>query len=99
VAQSREHWTTTFLEFTINVKGALFMTPEAFEKQMLELKYRKPFLPFVAVLSDGRRIVIESPAIVFNPPAVGIISESDGLVSFLCTEVQKLEFLVSETVA
>jgi hypothetical protein len=64
------------------------MSEEQFTKSLRELTYRKPFVPFFVELQDGRRILVENPAVAFGGGVAGFISETEGLVGFEASEVQ-----------
>lgn len=66
------------------------MSEEQFTKLLREYTQRKPFIPFEVELLDGRRIVVNSPAMGFGGGAAGLITDRNGLVDFRCEEVQNM---------
>ncbi len=44
------------------------------ESLLIEHKHRKPFVPFIVELSDGKVIRVNHPTIGINPPAVSYTS-------------------------
>lgn len=66
------------------------MTEDAFTQRLRELTRRKPFIPFVVEMIDGRRITVDHPSVAFGGGAAGFISDSDGLIDFRCEEVQNM---------
>ncbi len=73
------------------------MGKEQFEtclRQYLE----EPFHPFVVLLTDGRRVVIKQPPVVFCDGAASFIDPRDGaLVDFFHDEVQTFRPVEQET--
>jgi hypothetical protein len=72
------------------------MTPELFEQTLRDHKYRKSFLPLVVTLTNGRRIIIDQPGIVFDGNGAGFLSDEDGLIDFSREEVKRMEILTPE---
>src|SRR5689334_5009787 len=56
------------------------MTKDEFETKLREYVHRQPFRPFVVRLTDGRRIAIKKPPVVF----------ADGAASFIDLEEREL---------
>jgi hypothetical protein len=63
------------------------MSEEQFTNSLRELTYRKPFVPFLVELKDGRRILVPKPAVAFGGGVAGFLSDTDGLVDFEASEV------------
>lgn len=72
------------------------MTLQDFEKSLKTYTRRKPFLPFVVSLTDGRQYIIDHPAFTFDGGVAGHISEEDGLIDFSFDEVDHFEVLQPE---
>ena len=76
------------------------MSKNDFHNQLREHLHRKPFLPFVVELRDGRRIKIKQPPVVFADGAASFIDPADdALVEFAHDEVKKFGLLEQETSA
>jgi hypothetical protein len=73
------------------------MSEEQFTDTLRQFKNRKPFIPFVVEMVDGRRIIVETPFLVFGGGAAGYISEEDGIVDFLCGDVRSISHITAET--
>jgi hypothetical protein len=70
----------------------VFMSSDEFYASMQKFMQRRPFVPFVVELKDGRRLVIKKPKVAFNDEGAGFIDPEDGaLVDFLHDEVQGME--------
>lgn len=70
------------------------MSKEEFHAQLRQYLHREPFAPFVVELSDGRRLVIKRPPVVFCDGAASYIDPEDGaLVDFFHDEVQTFGLL------
>lgn len=72
------------------------MTRESFERELKSHWRRKPFLPFIIALIDGRRYLISHPTISFDGAVAGYLSETDGLIDFDFDEVDHFEIPVPE---
>ena len=73
------------------------MTKVEFEASLSQFLHREPFLPFVVQLTDGRRLVIHEPPVVFCDGAASYIDPADGaLVDFCHDEVQTFGALEQE---
>jgi hypothetical protein len=72
------------------------MNEEKFTQLIREFIHREPFVPFQVDLTDGQRIVIDSPSVAFAGTAAGFVSEKDGLVAFSCEEVTSITRSVAE---
>jgi hypothetical protein len=73
------------------------MTKDEFEACLRQFLDREPFRPFVVHLTDGRRLVIQHPPVVFCDGAASYIDPVDGaLVDFFHDEVQTLGPLEQE---
>lgn len=74
------------------------MKNEIFESSLSAIVNRQPFIPFALVLTNGRRIVIDRPAVAFDREGGVYLSEESGLVPFQCENVEKIEALALEQV-
>jgi hypothetical protein len=72
------------------------MSEEIFTKTLRAYTQRKPFLPFIVQLVDGRRIVVEHPGVAFGGGVAGFVSDSEGLVGFSCDEVSSIDPVPAE---
>jgi hypothetical protein len=73
------------------------MNKSEFEASLRQFLDREPFLPFVANLTDGRRLVIHRPPVVFCDGAASYIDPVDSaLVDFFHEEVQSFGPLEQE---
>ena len=73
------------------------MSEEQFTSTLREFKNRKPFIPFVVEMLDGRRVVVETPFLVFGGGVGGYISEKDGFIDLICGEVRSIAHITAET--
>ena len=65
------------------------MNKNEFEASLRQFLDREPTLPFVVNLTDGRRLVIHHPPVVFCDGAASYIDPADNaLVDFFHDEVQ-----------
>jgi hypothetical protein len=75
------------------------MTIVQFERELRSNMHREPYLPFLAVLNDGRSIFIDEPAIAFDGGRACFIGP-DGLVeTFDCEEVKEFRLAQGEPAA
>jgi hypothetical protein len=58
------------------------MSIEQFERELRELLRAEPFQPFEIVVSSGRTIYIDEPAIAFGGGKGGFIGPGDAPVEF-----------------
>jgi len=72
------------------------MTEELFTKTLQEFTGRRPFVPFLVELVDGRRIVVDYPSVAFSNGAAGFISETEGLIPFTSGEVRTISQATAE---
>lgn len=73
------------------------MSEQQFTPTLREYTKRKPFIPFIVEMADGRRLVIEEPFVVFGGGAAGYISDKDGLVDIPCEQVRSILPVTVET--
>ncbi len=73
------------------------MTAEEFDRSLLDLKYRKPFQPFVAELLDGRKVEFTRPTFVFGGGAGGFLDDDVGLVGVLHQDVRAFQLRTNES--
>ncbi len=73
------------------------MTKEIFTQTLRDFTRRKPFIPFVFEMNDGRRIVIDQPFVAFAEGVAGYLSDEDGLIDISCEDVRAMTFLSAET--
>lgn len=69
------------------------MTQEQFESTLRTHLRREPYVPFVVALLDGRRIVIDEPAVAYNGRTAVFLTEEYGLVDFSSAQVVDMELL------
>lgn len=74
------------------------MELQTFEQSLRHYLRRKPFVPFVVALLDGRRITVDQPRVAINGRGAGFLSRAEGLVDFSCDEVHHFEDLGVTTV-
>jgi hypothetical protein len=72
------------------------MNEQEFTAALRRLTQQRPFIPFIVEMTDGRRLVIDHPAVAFGGGAAGFLSESDGLVDFCCEDVHSIAPLTSK---
>jgi len=72
------------------------MSEEQFTNTLRELTQRKPFIPFVVEMLDGRRLIIDQPAVGFGGGVAGFISDEEGFVDFSCGEVRAMSHVTAE---
>jgi hypothetical protein len=72
------------------------MTEELFTKTLQEFTQRRPFVPFFVELVDGRRILIDYPAVAFSGGAAAFISEAEGVLWFRYPEVRAISQATAE---
>ena len=72
------------------------VNPDEFERVLKAHRGRRPFLPFVVRLKDGRQYLIDNPAITFDGGVVGFMSDTDGLIDFSFDEVDRFEIAAPE---
>ena len=76
------------------------MSKNEFEGSLRQYLDRDPFQPFVVKLSDGRRLAIQNPPVVFCDGAASYIDPEDGaLVDFFHDQVQTFGPLEQEVPA
>ena len=49
-------------------------------------------------MTDGRRVIIEQPFLVFGAGVAGYVSDADGLVDFSCEEVRAIAPVATGTI-
>jgi len=60
--------------------------------ELKELRFRKPFVPFVIALSDGRRLPVNRPLQFAVQPWIGIVlDERDRLMRFNPADIVAIE--------
>ena len=74
------------------------MTPEQVEKKVIELIYRKPFIPFVVEMTDGQLLEIPHSRLAINGGGAGFIGLDGGLQDFEFKSVRSIRFLQGEAV-
>lgn len=67
-----------------------------FESLLGEFTHRKPFVPFVIELNDGRSYRLDAPEVAFHEDGCGFISEQDGLVILERQEVRDIRAVERE---
>ena len=68
------------------------MSKNEFETALRQYLDRNPFQPFVVRMTDGRRLAIQNPPVVFCDGAASYIEPDDGaLVEFFHDEVQAFD--------
>jgi hypothetical protein len=73
------------------------MTQELFEQLLRENIRRKPFLPFVVEMNDGKRIIVDNPSVAFNDGGAVYVGD-DRLDDFVCEDVKSIRLVtVAET--
>jgi hypothetical protein len=75
------------------------MTPEQFDQTLRELTRRRPFLPFVVELKDGREILVERPKLSFGGGVAGMLHRKEGLVDFSWEEVHAFRLAIPKETA
>jgi hypothetical protein len=75
------------------------MKPDEFEETLRELKYRKPFEPFVVELVDGRTINVAGPRLAFNEDGATYIGLGFELLEFKREEVRAIRPIVRGAVS
>jgi hypothetical protein len=63
------------------------MSAYEFEKQLRERLRRAPFQPFVINVNDGRRILVDAPAVAFDAGRAGFIGQDELVEFFDCENV------------
>lgn len=71
------------------------MTEEEFDQTMRSFVKRRPFVPFVVELLDGRKIIVRNRHVAFGGGAAGFLSRKEGLVGFSNEEVKSFSPPVS----
>ena len=62
------------------------MSVEQFERELRLLLRAEPFQPFEVVVSDGRTIYVDEPAVAFGGGRGGFIGPDEQLVEFFDCE-------------
>src|SRR5438874_4837 len=65
------------------------MTNKQVEEKLTELKHRKPFVPFIVELNDGRSLVVPEPP-SFDENGAGFIDSDGALADFWFKEVRAI---------
>jgi hypothetical protein len=73
------------------------MSNERFTELLRHFTRHEPFIPFVVEMNDGRRLIIDSPAVAFAEGGAGYLSDEDGLVDFSADQVRAITHLTPET--
>jgi hypothetical protein len=73
------------------------MTEEAFDQTVRSFVKRRPFMPFVVELLDGRRIIVPHRHVAFGGGVAGFLSRKEGLVGFSKDDVRSFRHLSPET--
>lgn len=73
------------------------MTPGLFDQTLRAFVRRKPFIPFVVQSHDGRRILIEEPAVAFGGGEAGILTDQAGLASYRWDQVRDTSLAIPES--
>jgi hypothetical protein len=74
------------------------MTEEEFDQTVRSFVKRRPFMPFVVELLDGRRITVPHRHVAFGGGVAGFLSRKEGLVGFCKDDVRSLRYLSPEAV-
>jgi hypothetical protein len=64
------------------------MTPEQVEEHLLRLIYRKPFVPFVVEMADGKEVLIHKPGLAICCGTAGYMGHDGVLVEFQLKDVR-----------
>ena len=73
------------------------MTKQEFETQLLENVHCRPFRPFAVHLTNGGRIVVKKPPVVYSDGAASFIDlEQEALVEFFHDNTRSFEPLKKE---
>ena len=73
------------------------MNKDQFEAALRQFLQQEPFCPFVVYLTDGRRLLIRQPPVVFCDGAASYVDPIDSaLVDFFHDEVQTFGTLEQE---
>jgi hypothetical protein len=66
------------------------MTEQEFNEVALVYKYHEPFVPFFVETKNGREFYLDKDAgLIWNPPAVGVISSDDMIYDFWIEDMVK----------
>ena len=71
------------------------METQQFEELLRHFNGRKPFVPFVVELLDGRAITVDQP-VVFGGGAASFLTD-DALIEFECENVRAIRQAAHET--
>lgn len=66
------------------------MTPDQVEKQVIELIYREPFVPFVVEMTDGQLLEVPHPRLAINGGGAVFFGPDGGLVDFEFKSVRSI---------
>ena len=70
------------------------MTSKQVEEKLTELKHRKPFIPFVVELNDGRSLIVPEPP-VFDENGAGFFDVDGALADFWFKDVRAIRLFTS----
>ena len=66
------------------------------EKQVIELKHRRPFIPFAFEMVDGQVIEVLEPGLALDSTGVGFIGDDGALIDVPFKNVRSIRLLNSE---
>jgi hypothetical protein len=72
------------------------MNQELFQQTLRSFLQRVPFLPFVVVLRDGRKIAVDEPTVAFAGGAGVYFSPEYDLHDFKCEDVRDIRLNTQE---
>jgi hypothetical protein len=75
------------------------MIVDQFERELRSFMHRKPYRPFVVVLTDGRTIFVDEPAIAFGGGRAAYIGPDSSVDVFDCEQVQEFRLAQEEPAA
>jgi hypothetical protein len=75
------------------------MTIKQIEEQVIELKHREPFVPFVVEMVDGEFIEVPHAGLAINETGAGFIGPHGGIVDIEFSKVRAIRLLNPEAVA
>jgi hypothetical protein len=75
------------------------MTIKQVEEKVIELKHRRPFVPFVFEMNNGQKVEVHEPGMAINETGMGFIGHDDALVDVEFRNVCTIRLLNSEAAA
>lgn len=75
------------------------MTLKQIEEKVIELKHRRPFVPFVFEMTDGQTVEVTEPCLAINETGAGFIGRDEAIVDVEFKSVRGIRLLNSEAVA